>query len=455
MKRAVAAFVAVIMIICTSGCGIFVNERLPRETANYMVVTSWNEKYNLTLSDNSVDKSSLSLKIENESGRLIQTSLDYDEGWFAGYSALVKDYSDGDVKAIKFKWGIVLETADDFSAVMTSEYSDKLRNDELFAKVYDFLSGKYYRYGFNCNTVLQEDYDSAKSLCKEYFENNEPTQEWNSIWADLFKDFRCYASKIRVFGGTVRYDVTNSEKFNGFLEHYSKKIEKMIDEGTFANDNADELSERKKFPMKDKGYNIENFAFDIDSAFVMNNYASDYASSLSIYMSEDFDKDKFLGEVFGNDSDSVIKKMITRSKLCVPVYYEDEFCGYIMLIKYSNNTEPHLRFMWNFKCDDIVKFVSMIKSKDSLVKWCESLGIDGVKDIYIGTATSNHGSEKRGFLAYIVTDDEEYVYLNNVVGLSALNGKAVTPDEFVKNYYDDFLNGLDELAKYYVEPETG
>ena len=139
MKRAVAAFVAVIMIICTSGCGIFVNERLPRETANYMVVTSWNEKYTLTLSDNSADKSSLSLKIENESGRLIQTSLDYDEGWFAGYSALVKDYSDGDVKAIKFKWGIVLETADDFYAVMTSEYSDKLRDDELFASVYGAL----------------------------------------------------------------------------------------------------------------------------------------------------------------------------------------------------------------------------------------------------------------------------------------------------------------------------
>ena len=139
MKRAVAAIAALIMMICTSGCSVFVNERLPRETANCMVVTSWNEKYNLTLSDNSVDKSCLSLKIENESGGLIKTSLDYDEGWFAGYSALVKDYSDGAVKAIKFKWGIVLETADDFYAVMTSEYSDKLRDDELFASVYDAL----------------------------------------------------------------------------------------------------------------------------------------------------------------------------------------------------------------------------------------------------------------------------------------------------------------------------
>lgn len=139
LKIIAATIAALIMIICASGCGNIINERLPRRSEIYTVVTSWNEKYTLTLSDNSVDKSSLSLIIENESGGLIQTSLDYDEGWFAGYSALVKDYSDGDVKAIKFKWGIVLETADDFSAVMTSEYSDKLRNDELFASVYDAL----------------------------------------------------------------------------------------------------------------------------------------------------------------------------------------------------------------------------------------------------------------------------------------------------------------------------
>ena len=139
MKRAAAAIAALIMMLCTTGCGNIVSEQLPRRSETYTAVTSWDEKYTLTLSDNSVDKSSLSLKIENESGRLIQTSLDYDEGWFAGYSALVKDYSDGDVKAIKFKWGIVLETADDFYAVMTSEYSDKLRDDELFASVYDAL----------------------------------------------------------------------------------------------------------------------------------------------------------------------------------------------------------------------------------------------------------------------------------------------------------------------------
>lgn len=139
MKRAVAAIAAIIMIICTSGCGNIVSEQLPRRSETYTAVTSWDEKYTLTLLDNSVDKSRLSLKIENESGRLIQTSLDYDEGWFAGYSALVKDYSDGAVKAIKFKWGIVLETADDFYAVMTSEYSDKLRDDELFASVYEAL----------------------------------------------------------------------------------------------------------------------------------------------------------------------------------------------------------------------------------------------------------------------------------------------------------------------------
>ena len=139
MKRAVAAIAALIMMICTSGCSVFVNERLPRETANCMVVTSWNEKYNLTLSDNSVDKSCLSLKIENESGGLIQTVLGYDMHWFDGDMSIIRDYNNGTVKAIKFKWGIVLETADDFYAVMTSEYSDKLRDDELFASVYDAL----------------------------------------------------------------------------------------------------------------------------------------------------------------------------------------------------------------------------------------------------------------------------------------------------------------------------
>ena len=139
MKRAVAAIAVLIMIICTSGCGNIVNEQLPRRSETYTAVTSWNEKYTLTLSDNSVDKSCLSLKIENESGGLIQTVLGYDMHWFDGDMSIIRDYNNGTVKAIKFKWGIVLETADDFYAVMTSEYSDKLRDDELFASVYDAL----------------------------------------------------------------------------------------------------------------------------------------------------------------------------------------------------------------------------------------------------------------------------------------------------------------------------
>lgn len=139
MKRAVAAIAVLIMIICTSGCGNIVNEQLPRRSETYTAVTSWNEKYTLTLSDNSVDKSCLSLKIENESGGLIQTVLGYDMHWFDGDMSIIRDYNNGTVKAIKFKWGIVLETADDFYAVMTSEYSDKLRDDELFASVYEAL----------------------------------------------------------------------------------------------------------------------------------------------------------------------------------------------------------------------------------------------------------------------------------------------------------------------------
>ena len=57
----------------------------------------------------------------------------------AGDMSIIRDYNNGTVKAAKFKWGILLETADDFYAVMTSEYSDKLRDDELFASVYDAL----------------------------------------------------------------------------------------------------------------------------------------------------------------------------------------------------------------------------------------------------------------------------------------------------------------------------
>lgn len=139
MKRAVAAIAALIMMLCTTGCGNIVSEQLPRRSETYTAVTSWNEKYTLTLSDNSVDKSCLSLKIENESGGLIQTVLGYDMHWFDGDMSIIRDYNNGTVKAIKFKWGIVLETADDFYAVMTSEYSDKLRDDELFASVYDAL----------------------------------------------------------------------------------------------------------------------------------------------------------------------------------------------------------------------------------------------------------------------------------------------------------------------------
>ena len=139
MKRAVAAIAALIMMLCTTGCGNIVSEQLPRRSETYTAVTSWNEKYTLTLSDNSVDKSCLSLKIENESGGLIQTVLGYDMHWFDGDMSIIRDYNNGTVKAIKFKWGIVLETADDFYAVMTSEYSDKLRDDELFASVYGAL----------------------------------------------------------------------------------------------------------------------------------------------------------------------------------------------------------------------------------------------------------------------------------------------------------------------------
>lgn len=170
MKRAVAAIAAIIMIICTSGCGNIVSEQLPRRSETYTAVTSWDEKYTLTLSDNSVDKSCLSLKIENESGGLIQTALDYDMHWFDGDMAIIGDYCDDAVKAAKFKWGILLETADGIDAVLTSDYSEKLQNDERFAKAYEALSGKYYRYGFFCNTVLQKDYDTMKSLCKEFFE---------------------------------------------------------------------------------------------------------------------------------------------------------------------------------------------------------------------------------------------------------------------------------------------
>ena len=139
MKRAVAAIAALIMMLCTTGCGNIVSEQLPRRSETYTAVTSWNEKYTLTLSDNSVDKSCLSLKIENESGGLIQTVLGYDMHWFDGDMSIIRDYNNGTVKAAKFKWGILLETADDFYAVMTSEYSDKLRDDELFASVYDAL----------------------------------------------------------------------------------------------------------------------------------------------------------------------------------------------------------------------------------------------------------------------------------------------------------------------------
>ena len=139
MKRAVAAIAVLIMMLCTTGCGNIVSEQLPRRSETYTAVTSWNEKYTLTLSDNSVDKSCLSLKIENESGGLIQTVLGYEMHWFDGDMSIIRDYNNGTVKAIKFKWGIVLETADDFYAVMTSEYSDKLRDDELFASVYDAL----------------------------------------------------------------------------------------------------------------------------------------------------------------------------------------------------------------------------------------------------------------------------------------------------------------------------
>ena len=139
MKRAVAAIAALIMMLCTTGCGNIVSEQLPRRSETYTAVTSWDEKYTLTLSDNSVDKSCLSLKIENESGGLIQTALDYDMHWFDGDMAIIGDYCDDAIKAAKFKWGILLETADDFYAVMTSEYSDKLRDDELFASVYDAL----------------------------------------------------------------------------------------------------------------------------------------------------------------------------------------------------------------------------------------------------------------------------------------------------------------------------
>ena len=139
MKRAVAAIAALIMMICTSGCGNIVSEQLPRRSETYTAVTSWDEKYTLTLSDNSVDKSCLSLRIENGSGGLIKTVLGYDMHWFDGDMSIIRDYINGTVKAIKFKWGIVLETADDFHAVMTSEYSDKLRDDELFASVYDAL----------------------------------------------------------------------------------------------------------------------------------------------------------------------------------------------------------------------------------------------------------------------------------------------------------------------------
>ena len=139
MKRAVAAIAALIMMLCTTGCGNIVSEQLPRRSETYTAVTSWNEKYILTLSDSSVDKSCLSLKIENESGGLIQTVLGYDMHWFDGDMSIIRDYNNGTVKAAKFKWGILLETADDFYAVMTSEYSDKLRDDELFASVYDAL----------------------------------------------------------------------------------------------------------------------------------------------------------------------------------------------------------------------------------------------------------------------------------------------------------------------------
>ena len=139
MKRAVAAIAALIMMLCTTGCGNIVSEQLPRRSETYTAVTSWNEKYILTLSDSSVDKSCLSLKIENESGGLIQTVLGYDMHWFDGDMSIIRDYNNGTVKAAKFKWGILLETADDFYAVMTSEYSDKLRDDELFASVYEAL----------------------------------------------------------------------------------------------------------------------------------------------------------------------------------------------------------------------------------------------------------------------------------------------------------------------------
>ena len=139
MKRAVAAIAALIMMLCTTGCGNIVSEQLPRRSETYTAVTSWDEKYTLTLSDNSVDKSCLSLKIENGSGGLIKTVLGYDMHWFDGDMSIIRDYNNGTVKAAKFKWGILLETADDFYAVMTSEYSDKLRDDELFASVYEAL----------------------------------------------------------------------------------------------------------------------------------------------------------------------------------------------------------------------------------------------------------------------------------------------------------------------------
>ena len=139
MKRAVAAIAALIMMLCTTGCGNIVSEQLPRRSETYTAVTSWDEKYTLTLSDNSVDKSCLSLKIENGSGGLIKTVLGYDMHWFDGDMSIIRDYNNGTVKAAKFKWGILLETADDFYAVMTSEYSDKLRDDEHFASVYEAL----------------------------------------------------------------------------------------------------------------------------------------------------------------------------------------------------------------------------------------------------------------------------------------------------------------------------
>ena len=235
---------------------------------------------------------------------------------------------------------------------------------------------------------------------------------------------------------------TYSKKMNDFIKHYCEKIIKQVEAGSYSFYQST-LETLKQFKMNDEGYNIENIRYDVDGAFYLTSSVLDTS-------------DESLDEVFGDDSEDFIKKFKHNSSFCIPVYYEDEVCGYMVYRESADEKRtPYVSYNCDVKSDDIAKLVPMMKDNAELKEWCKTLGVDNVKDIYIGTADSDYGSEKRGFLAYIVTDDEEYVYLNNVVGLSALNGKAVTPDEFVKNYYDDFLNGLDELAKYYVEPETG